>query len=297
MKTAWVALLGMGVAVLAGCATPEPAPDVMFTEGFPVALDAESFRPGDRLVYSVTSFDGDEATRFWIVFESLKATDPEVHEVELVLEDARGDPRETRTVASVMQPIRVSVFDAEKQEVDSDISEVARFVHESGLFAYARRHLRRAERAKLGATGPRMRTPPTLREARWGSGIFGQLVDAFADNDALQTLGGELSVSPTVFELPRFLGGSVTIYSGLRRAKVVAQPIPDLPVGDKALHCDLSVWRFGKPFLSVEVVYVEPVGPLAMTAGAVAFDGVRRDDRDRRFIARLVGMWRDAPRR
>ncbi|MAG58056.1 MAG: hypothetical protein CMJ83_17355 [Planctomycetes bacterium] len=267
-------------------------------DGIPAEIATESFWPGDRLLYGIESMDVSEVERFYLLFETLppEEGDDDPEEIELVLQGRKGEIRKRRNVTTRRCRVSVKLLDAEMKKIDEDPSTVYRFLHEAGLFAYARRHLKTPKRKELGSIPPsRVKTPPTLNEARWGSGIFGKLFAELQDNDALFALARRLSVSPGFFELPRFLGGSMELYTGLAFARIVDQPIAGLPVGNRALECPMSLWRHGHPVLSMKAVYVPPVGPLAMAAGVVTVTGYRKEDPGRRFVVRLLGIARGSP--
>ncbi|HEX6811966.1 MAG TPA: hypothetical protein VF384_10125 [Planctomycetota bacterium] len=257
-------------------------------DGFPDAIDDESFWPGDRVLFGVESFDGQAVERFYLLFESL-GRETRRGEVAMVTHDRQGKVARRSKLRTGFTSVKVTLFDEQLRELRSATSEVAREVHELGLFPYALDNLG-PPRPRTLATA-RTRRSLFLLHADWGEAIADTLRHELMGNDAMRDLAGRLSISPGWFEAVGFLGAQLWLSFGTRRPRLVKQPIERLPAGEEAIECATSIW--GKqPILVVNVVMVPAVGPLAMTAGIVTLTGYRAQEPDRRFVIRLLGVAR-----
>jgi hypothetical protein len=310
-------LTAMCAGLLSGCGTPRLSPEQYaaleqraaavahvrcvdagfaragraLVDGFPAAIEDDSFRAGDRLLYGIESFDGDAVERFYLTFATESAGDGQLHPVELV---RHGDTRATDVRMVVRSPqasVRATLYDADRRELATAVSAVDCAIHELGLFAYARASLARSQQRSLAsADSPRAyRRPLLLRDPDWGRAMNLHLLRELLANAALADLAGRLSIMPGWFEALGFLGEHLRVYFGLNRPRVVDAPIAGLAAGAQAIECCTSIWR-KHPFVLVNVVMVPPIGPLAMTSGIVTLTGYRSEQPDRRFVVRLLGL-------
>ena len=256
-------------------------------DGIPDGIAADSFWPGDRLLFGIESFDGAEVERFYLLFESL-GDPPRPGEVELVQHDKKGAVSKRRKLVTDFRRVQVTLFDAELRELRSAGSEVACLVHEIGMFPYARAML---ADPRLRTIATRVRRPLYLLDAWWGESIEACLMRESMGNAALRDLVGRLSISPGWFEGISLLGARLSLSFGTYYASKVPQPIGGLPVGEDAIECPTSI--SGKtPLLIANVVLVPPIGPLAMSGGIACVTGYRWAEPDRRFVMRLLGVAR-----
>ena len=256
-------------------------------DGMPVAIADDSFWPGDRLLFGVESFAGERVERYYLLFEAEGCR--EGGQVEVVLHDKRGDVTHRRTQQTGLCRVKVSLLDEHRRLLKSASSEVARFVHETGVFPYLLANEER--RAPKTVSTSRTRRPLVMWNRQWGQGLCGCLMREMMNNAAIADLAGCLSISPGWFEAIGLLGASMTLYFDTGTPRCVPQPILGLPAGEEALEFQTQLYR-KYPFLLVNLVVVPAVGPLAMSAGIVTVTGFRAEEPDRRFVMRLLGVAR-----
>lgn len=261
----------------------------VLVDGFPEAIADEGFWPGDRLLFGVESFAGEEVQRYYLLFECAGA-ETRSGEVELLAHDKVGAVTRRTNVKTGFAPVQVTLLDENLQELRCATSQVAREVHEIDMFPYVYANRAGGRLPRTLAT-PRTRRPLILFHTDWGAAITGCLLDELLDNGAMRDLASRLSISPGWFEAIGFLGQQMTLNFGLRHPLLVPQPIDGLLAGEQALECATSIC--GKQMiLVVNVVMVPSVGPLVMTGGVVTLTGYRCQEPDRRFVVRLLGVAR-----
>lgn len=264
----------------------DPAVEAGLGAGFPNELDPASFRVGDRLLFCIDSFDVGGHERSYVALETVREPTQDKRRIELV-QPGQDAPR--RPLDTAFATVRVTQYDAQGRELERAESELARAVHELGLFAFVRAATAFPERSIRTLDSRRARLPLFMRDPDWAHGILRQLYDELFDNDALRGTVTGLHVWPDLLEITGLLFASLTLEGQIRRAKPVAQPIPELPLGEHALQFPV-VLVHGRPLLEVRLDVVPPVGALAMTAGVVAAAGCRLADPERRFVMRLIGL-------
>ncbi|MEZ5989788.1 MAG: hypothetical protein R3F30_11825 [Planctomycetota bacterium] len=264
-------------------------------DGFPTELSGDGFGPGERLLYGIEAWDEGEVERCLLLVEAVApaaGNAPGPIEVELEQDFVRGGDRETarRLVESPAARLRIRLLDLEGGVLAEDSSEVPRLLHEAGWFAWARLHdghgLWRLPEGML--TGPRTFPPPELRDRDWGRSAVWAMLQHLMGNGAIEALLARLPIGPRFGELGDFISGTIDLYLGLERPRVVDQPVPELPAGTRAFECGLSMYREGRQLLVVNVVVVPSAGPMVLTGGIVTMTGYRGGDPERRFVMRLL---------
>lgn len=264
----------------------DPAVEARLGAGFPDELDAASFRVGDRLLFCIDSFEDGAHERSYVALETVREPTEDKRRIELV-QPGQDAPR--RPLDTAFATVRVTRYDAQGRELERAESELARTVHELGLFAFVRAATGLPERRMGTLASRRARLPLFMRDPDWAHAILRQLYDGLFDNDALRSTVTGLHVWPDLLELTGLLFASLTLEGQIRRARPVDQPIAGLRLGEHAIQFPV-VLSHGRPLLEVRIDVVPPVGALAMTAGVVAAAGCRLAEPDRRFVMRMIGL-------
>jgi len=252
--------------------------------GFPERFPEHSFRVGDKLLYGFESYDGDEVTRYFVVLET-ERSDPATK--ALWLDTRKGLMRHIESPVAV---VRVAIYDEARSLLAEQTSSVVTLLHEAGLFGWARMggaHPLQSDKLRF-LDSPKSLPPHELSDKRFGWPVTLELFREFANNGALIDLLSGLSVWPAWYEGIGLIGAKIVLHDGLSWARLVRQPIPDLPAGDLAYETRIVLTHHREPLLVVHAVLVPPVGPLAMAAGMITLTGYRGDDPSRRFVARLL---------
>jgi hypothetical protein len=296
----WGAVLLL-IGGLGGCANPVTgsAEEHLVAQAralvgrMPDTLDRVGLRSGDALLFRVDSTDGGTVTTWHVLLSVSHPTQGEWPEedVEISLGNGSKGEERVRRLRSVLPTIDVAVFDADWTLVTDGTSQIIERVHEVGLFPYGLRALPDRLRREAGfLRTPRRSAPPGLASTPWGSFIFSALAEALFENDAIATLARRLSIAPRWLELPRFIGGSLDLYTGLQRPRIVPQPIRDLPAGEEAIRFRVSIWRFKTLVIGLDLITVPSVGPLTITGGLVSIQGHLADAPARSLSVTLAGV-------
>ena len=259
--------------------------------GFPESIEEESFRSGDRLLFGIESHHGSEVTRFYLLFEHVSEAElPEKQALVLKRHDREGRVKRARELRSRQRSLCLRLYDESHTLLVDSRGEISQLAHEIGLFGFAMRSRGRHGKRPKGSTGPRTWSPIYLRTPVWGSAIFALYLDEFLAADATSELASRLSIFPGLLELPRFLGGSMQLYTGITRPRIVPQPIPELRGAPEAFEIQGSLWDSGGQILGARLVLVPPLGPLALSGGVVCITVYRRYEPERYVVFRLLSM-------